>query len=233
MGWFDKHKEAEESQASGKAAGEASPFGLSEQEQLQKEIFVSTFAMLAKLASADGRVSKTEVEAVQKFITNVLKLEKDKRDFAVRVFNESRKCTKTFREYAEDYRKQLQCKPEMFEWMVDVLLRISLADKTFSESESKMLRDACDVFGISEQRFEQIISRYRKKRDDTHYRILGCTVQTSIEDIEIKYLALCSEYDPERILSLGLPEEFQKVAEEKFTAVKQAYILIRRERGLD
>ena len=56
-------------------------------EQQQVAFFAALFACLAKLAKADGHVSKEEVGAVDKFIKERFKFNKEQRDFAIEIFN--------------------------------------------------------------------------------------------------------------------------------------------------
>lgn len=228
MSWFSKHKEAERAVQQGTSS---SPFGLSEQEQLQKQIFVSTFAMLSKLASSDGTVSKKEAIAVDQFMKKVLELDDARRQFAISVFNKSRNAPTTFEEYAQQYRDLLRDKPKMFEWVVDVLLRLSFADQVLSDPEEELIKKACLIFGISEDRYRQLKSRHVKEGDDIRYEILGCTRESSDEEVKEKYQQMKAEYDPRRVKEGGFPEEFIKLAEEKYSAITDTYQAIARMRG--
>ncbi len=208
-----------------------SPFGSSEKEKLQEKIFASTFAMLAKLADADGVVSKNEAQVVDHFIKQILQLDGPRRQYAVECFNSSRRSAKPFRHYVEEYRDLLHERPKMYEWMVDVLLRVSVADGVLADSERELLDTACEVFGITGRRFEELLSRHLRPEDETPYRILGCTSKSSEGEIREKYQQLASEYDPQRVAKAGLPEEFIKLAEERFGAVKQAYATVKSARN--
>jgi DnaJ like chaperone protein len=213
-------------------AHEASPFGQSEQEQLQQKIFVSTFAMLAKLTDIDGTVDKSEIVAIDRFMKTVLKLDSGRRQYAIRVFNESRRAQTSFHEYAVQYRDLLKNQPRMYEWLIDVLLRVSMADEVFSHTEEGLLKTACEVFGINEQRYQQLRSRHVKDQAELNYQLLGCTAQSTSEEIITKYLKMSAEYDPKRIKELGLPEEFIKLAEEKHKAIEDTYQSIKKVRNI-
>lgn len=224
MGWFSKtHEEEQEPE-------NVSGFGLTEQEQLQKAIFVSTFSMIAKMAGADGMVRKIEVEAVDRFMTNVLKLNQQRRAFAIRVFNAARSSPKTFEDFARQYKRQLQNNPEMYEWMVDVLLRISLADEVFSDAEEQILTKACEIFDVDLERCRQLVQKRAGSLISAAYKAIGCDPEISDEDLEEHYEKLTAKYDPEKVIAMGLPEEFVEVAKAKHEAIARAYRSIIAER---
>ncbi|MCB0325760.1 MAG: TerB family tellurite resistance protein [Bdellovibrionales bacterium] len=231
MAWFDKQTDGD---VQAEAIGEPTAKGLNEQETIQRNVFISTFAMLAKMASADGTVSKNEVEAVDRFMKQVLKLDDARRSFAIKVFNRARTSTKTFRDYAEEYRELLKDTPEMYEWMVDVLARVSLADQVFSNPEASLLYSACEVFGVDPGRYAKLAQHLQPAavaQDDEVYQRIGCSPTSSDEEIAAKVSQLEQQFDPEHIVAMGLPEEFVKVAQEKRKAVQEAHQEIRRRRG--
>ncbi len=234
MNWFAKTSTSESAEGANEEAS------LSEKEVLQKKIFVSTFAMIAKIAGVDGSVSKSEVEAVERFMDQVLHLDKARKTFAIKVFNKARKSTTTFRQHAEDYRVLLKDKPEMYEWMVDMLARFSLADKTFDATESEILSTACEIFGVPEERYKSVRARLREQASEgseasagleEHFQALGCSPSDSFEVVEKKFGELKLQYSPERIDAIGLPEEFRAVAEQKMKEMSSAYQKLRQHFG--
>jgi DnaJ like chaperone protein len=224
MGWFSKTQEEE------RKPENVSGFALSDHEQLQKAIFVSTFSMIAKMAGADGAVTKNEVQAVDRFMSNVLKLNEQRRTFAIRVFNAARSSPKTFEDFARQYKRQLKDKPEMYEWMVDVLLRISLADAVFSDAEERILTKACEIFDVDLERCRQLVQKRAGSAVNAHYKAIGCEPSASDEEIERIHSTLSAKYDPDNILAMGLPEEFVEVARAKRDAIERAYKAILAER---
>jgi DnaJ like chaperone protein len=60
---------------------------------------------------------------------------------------------------------------------------------------------------------------------------LGCSSSDSDEIVKKAYRRLVNEYHPDKNASRGLPEEFEKLAADKFREIQQAYEAIRRERG--
>ncbi len=230
MSWFAK--------SSNDTDGSAE--ALDKKEQLQKKIFVSTFAMIAKMAGADGTVSKKEVQAVERFMDQVLELDTPRKEFAIKVFNKARKSTTTFRQHAEDYKALLKDKPEMYEWMVDMLARFSLADKEFDKSELQILQTACEVFGVSEARYRKLREKVRAGREENpikeeeekienkedlseYFALLESSPEDSFDVIQQRYEALALRYQPEKMEAQGFPEEFQALAAKKLDEVRHAF----------
>jgi DnaJ like chaperone protein len=211
---------------------QASPFGSDEKDKFQQQIFISTFSMLAKLTNVDGSIDKAEIIAVDRFMKTVLNLDPERRQYAIKIFNEARRSSMSFREYAVQYRNLLKDKPRMLEWMVDVLLRISMADEVFSGTEEALLKTACEVFNISEQRFEQLRARHVKDQPVLNYQLFGCTAESSNDEVLERYRKMIAEYNPQRIKELGLPDDFIKLAEEKHAAIESAFQQIKSARGL-
>ena len=59
-------------------------------QQHQAAFFAALFACLAKLAKADGKVSKEEIEAVDRFIEERFKFDSEQRRFAIEIFNRAK-----------------------------------------------------------------------------------------------------------------------------------------------
>jgi DnaJ like chaperone protein len=53
------------------------------------------------------------------------------------------------------------------------------------------------------------------------YTVLGIAPDASKEEIKIAYRRLAAQYHPDKVQHLG--EDFQKMAEERFKAIQQAY----------
>ncbi len=232
------------------------PFDSSEEEQTQRDIYICTFSMLSRITSVDGQVSKDEIQMIDKFMRNVLGLDTERRAFAIQVFNDARRSESTFEQYAEQYFELLSDKPKMLEWMVDVLLKVSCVDRNYSEGEKQLVESARKIFGISDAKFEELKSRYIKKSAPekqqeqkaeqksevkaeskaiapagSPFEILRLTESASNEEIQQQYKSLCDEYNPSRIVELGLPEEFVELAEEKSRQFQKAFRALKTQRG--
>ena len=114
---------------------------------------------------------------------------------------------------------------------MDIMFRVSLADGAQSESEARLVSAAKEIFNFSDSQYNAVRSRYIKDVD-RFYAILSSKRTDSNEEIKASYRQLVKEYHPDKIISKGLPEEFTKLAEEKFREIQEAYEAIRKERNI-
>jgi DnaJ like chaperone protein len=203
---------------------------LSYHEESQMTFFVATFSMLAKVASADGRISPEEIHALEDFMAHELNLTPESKRFAVEIFETALNSPMAFEDFAHQFYNQFHNQPRFLDLMMDMLLRLSVADGTMSESEEKLIRSAARIFNFSEKKYTELKSRYAPDFEK-YYAILGTTSRASDDEIKRQYRKLVKEYHPDKIASKGLPEEFTKFANDKFREIQEAYDRVKQERG--
>lgn len=204
---------------------------LSPGEESQFSFFIGAFSMLAKLSQADGRVSQEEVTSIEKFMVFDLNLNRESQAVAMNIFQAAMASPGTFQDFAAQFYERFRFQPQLLDVMIDILLRVSIADGVLSEAEERLVLSAKFIFSISDSQYTAIKSRYIKD-DDKYYTILGTARNDTNETIKTRYRKLVKEYHPDMIASKGLPEEFTKLAEDKFREIQEAYDVVRRERHI-
>jgi DnaJ like chaperone protein len=204
---------------------------LSPNEEAQFTFFVATFSMLAKLAKVDGRVTREEIDTVEKFMIYDLSLDPISRRVATNIFHAAIESPDNFRDFASQFYSQFQTQPQMLDLMIDILLRVSIADGTLSPSEEELILVAVRLFNFSDQKYMTIKSKYVKDVQK-YYAILESDRNDSNQHIKKQYRKLVSDYHPDKIASKGLPDEFTKFANDKFREIQEAYEVIKKERGI-
>jgi DnaJ like chaperone protein len=204
---------------------------LSQGEEAQLTFFVAAFSMIAKLAKADGRVSEEEIVAVENFMVYDLNLDPASRRLATNIFHAAIESQDNFNDFAAQFYSLFRTQYQMLDLMIDILLRVSVADGTLSQSEEKLILSAVRIFNFSDEKYNKLKSRYIKDFEK-YYAILECNRNDSNEQIKKQYRKLVSDYHPDKIASKGLPEEFTKFANDKFREIKEAYDMIKKERGI-
>jgi DnaJ like chaperone protein len=204
--------------------------GLSSTEESQLVFFTAAFSMLAKVSKADGRVSEKEIQAVEQFMVRDLQLDASGQETAKRIFRQATSSPDTFDDFAGQFYSVFRGQPNILELMMDVLMRVSAADGNISPKEEAMLLSAVGIFNMGEASYQRLKDRYLPKSDPS-YAVLKLDKTASDEAVKKQYRTLVREYHPDKIEAKGLPEEFIKFANDKFTQIQEAYETIRKERG--
>jgi len=205
---------------------------LSQGEEAQMAFFLGAFSMLAKLAQVDGRVSEEEMDSIEHFMVHDLQLNQQSRGVAITIFNTALQSPGTFQDFTRQFYDHFRFQPQLLDLMVDIMLRVSIADGVLSDSEEQLIQSAVRTFNLSDSQYSAIRSRYVSDVDK-YYAILGCSRSDSDDQIKGRYRKLVQEYHPDKIASKGLPEEFTRLAEEKFREIQQAYDAVKKERGIN
>jgi DnaJ like chaperone protein len=205
---------------------------LSRGEEAQMAFFLGAFSMLAKLAQADGRVSEEEMDSIERFMVHDLQLNQQSRGVALTIFNTALQSPGTFQDFARQFYDHFRVQPQLLDLMIDIMLRVSLADGELSDREEQLIQSAVRTFNFSDSQYSAIRSRYVSDVDK-YYAILGCSPNDPDDQIKRQYRKRVQEYHPDKIASKGLPEEFTRLAEEKFREIQQAYDAVKKERGIN
>lgn len=205
---------------------------LSHHEEIQANYFIALFSMLGKMAKSDGIVSSDEVQAVDNFIKNKLKLNSEQRKFAIKIFNESKDSDYTFEDFANNFYKINSNQPNMLFFMLTALFETASADGKLHSAEEELLLKAKNIFNISNGEYDNLKNHYFPTIvSDKYYSVLNCTSSDSNEIIKSNYRKLVQEFHPDKIGNKGLPEEFNLYAKTKFQEIQDAYDYIKNERG--
>jgi len=200
-------------------------------EETQLAFFVGTFSMLAKLAKADGRVGQEEIDTIESFAVNDLGLSPSSREVAFNIFRAALNSPASFEEFAIQFYGHFSHQPQMIEMMVDILLRVAVADGSIHLAEETLILSAVRIFHFDQNRLDQLKSRYVVS-SEKYYAVLGCSRQDSDETIKSRYRQLVRTYHPDTISGKGLPDEFTQLAQDKFREIQEAYEAIKKERNM-
>ncbi|SRR6056297_2057882 len=205
--------------------------GGSSGERAQMAFFVAAFSMLAKLSRADGQVSEAEVNAIRQFMARDLNLNEQSRQAAEQIFQTALNTPQSFDDFAGQFYQHFSGQPQLLEFMIDILLRVSVADGALQDAEERLILSAVRIFRISDADYQKIKSRY-VSNTERYYAALGCNRSDSDDEIKKQYRKLVRDYHPDTIAAKGLPDEFVKFANDKFREIQEAYDAIRKERNL-
>ncbi len=204
---------------------------LSTDEESQMIFFVAAFSMLAKIAKADGMVSEKEIASIEDFMGQDLNLNPESRNSAINIFRQALNSNEHFEAFARQFHGAFRNQPRIIELMMDVLLRVSAADGAISDQEEYLLLSAARTFNLSDTDYARLKSRY-VKAVNRYYSVLKIDETATNEEVKRQYRTMVSKYHPDKIEAKGLPDEFVKLANDKFREIQEAYDAIRKERGM-
>ena len=196
----------------------------------KEQIFAtSVIAISAKLAKADGKISKSEILAFKKIFEFPAEDEKA----ISNIFNSAKKNIDDYKDIAEQVYKVFKADRGLLFELLNSLFSIAYADGELHPKERDMLFEIAKVFQISGNEFESLNNIFEEKisTDNTSinrsYKILGLSENTSLEQVSNQYRKLIKEYHPDKLQGMGLPKEFIELANQKLSAINKAYTEIK------
>ncbi len=192
----------------------------------------AVIVLSAKMAKADGRVTRAEVDAFKE----LFHIPPDEMKNVGRLFNEAKTDAQGFEPYAEQISMMFAHQPAVMEELLGGLFHIARADGFVHPKELEFLRKAALIFGFSEVQFERLKAIHMGDMGGADgadpYQVLGLSSEASEDEIKKTYRTLIRENHPDTLIAQGMPQEFIDVANEKMAAINAAYDVIEKERGL-
>ena len=190
---------------------------------------VAMIALSAKMAKADGVVTQDEIRAFQK----VFIIPQSEARNVARLYDIAKADVAGFEVYAEQIARLCgsgapNC--TMLEDVLDGLFFIAKADGAVHERESMFLHRVAEIFEISEEHFQTILSRHVDLGQADPYVVLGIDRGRPFDEVKKHYRKLVSTNHPDKLIARGLPAEFIAIATTRLAAINAAYELI--EKGL-
>ena len=190
---------------------------------------VGVIALGAKMAKADGMVTRDEVDAFKQ----VFRVPEDELKNVARVFDHARNSPLGFEAYAGQVARMFRAQPAVLEELLDGLFHIAKADGQVGPAEIDYLRKVAGIFGFSDHDFERIRAEHLGPDEADPYEILGVNRQSGDAEIKAVYRKLVREHHPDRLIAKGVPKEFIDVATEKLATINAAWDKIAKERGIN
>ena len=196
------------------------------QPERQIAFTIGVIALSAKLAKADGVVTRDEVSAFKRIFQVPPGEEKN----VARVFDMARKHAHGYEPYARQIAGLFKENPAVLEELLDCLFHIAQADGRVSEGELSYLRSVAQLFGLSDQDFDRIRAENIGPDKADPYQILGVPHMAGNDEVRAAYKKLVRENHPDKLIAAGMPEEFISVANDKLAAINAAYDRIEKQR---
>ena len=189
---------------------------------------IGVIVLSAKMAKADGHVSREEINAFRQ----AFQVPEGEMKNVARVFNLAKQEATGYEPYAWQLARLFQDRPAMLEELLSILFHIARADNVIHPAELDFLEKVSHIFGFNAAEFNRIKAENLGPDKSAPYTILGITREATDKEIKSAYRKLIKEHHPDLLASQGLPQEFIEVATEKLSVINVAYDRIEKERGM-
>ena len=184
---------------------------------------IAVVVLGAKMAKADGRVTKDEVGAFRE----VFQIPPDQVKNVGRLFDQARRDAGGFEPYARQIGRMFADNPAVLEELLDGLFYIARADGSVAEPELEYLEAVARIFGFSEAEWLRIKAANMGPDHSDPYEILGVSHDAADDEIKSAHRRLVLENHPDRLVAQGMPQEFIDLANEKLATINAAYDRVR------
>ncbi len=189
---------------------------------------IAVIALGAKLAKADGVVTRDEIDAFKR----VFRIPPGEIKNVGRVFNQARKDHRGFEPYAQQVARMFRGNPAVLEELLYCLAYVARADGHVHPNEVEFLKKVADIFGLDDHAFERVTSLRAPAGAGDPYSVLGVSREMSDDALKSAYRKLVRENHPDALTAQGMPEEFVQLANERLAAINHAWDVISKERAI-
>ncbi|MGI1663104.1 TerB family tellurite resistance protein [Palleronia sp. KMU-117] len=180
---------------------------------------IAVIALGAKMAKADGLVTRNEVSAFRE----VFEIPAGEEANAARVFNLARQDVAGFEEYAGRIAGMYGEGDKALCHIVEGLFHIAVADGDYHPNEDTFLQRVAEIFGLTEREFRAIRTRFVPNTPPDPWAVLGVEPGTPLDEVRAAWRALVRDGHPDQLVARGLPEEAVKLAQARLQAINAAW----------
>ncbi len=188
---------------------------------------IAVIALGAKMAKADGTVTRDEVTAFRR----VFAIPDGEEANAARVFNLARQDVAGFDAYARKVAAMFRDEGAVLcaddrNTLIDLLeglFHIAMADGSFHPAEDRFLAEVAGIFGLDERCYRTMRSRFVEGAPRDPYDVLGITPSASLPEARAAWRQAVKDSHPDQMIARGVPVEAVKLAERRLIAINAAW----------
>ncbi len=206
----------------------------SEQER-QIAFTLAVIALAAKMAKADGVVTRAEIDAFKR----LFQIPQQDVGKVGRMFDEARQTADGFEVYASQIAQMFQDSPAVLEELLHALFLIARADGDLHPAEMTFLARVAQIFGFSAAHFKTIRARAAagsasssSPGGEDPYAVLGISPSATDQEVKDTYHRLIRENHPDLLIAKGMPPELVANANRTMATINTAFESIKRARGI-
>lgn len=194
----------------------------------QTTFAIAVVVLSAKMAKADGTVTRDEIAAFKQ----IFHVPPNEVKNVGRLFDQARKDSHGYEPYAKQVAKIFQGNPAVLEELLGGLFHIAKADGIAHPAEIEFLTRVSDIFGFDNATFQRMKVAHLGASMDDPYVVLGVDHGDTDDQIRLAWRTLMREHHPDTLVAQGMPEDFIEVATEKVATINAAYDQICKQRGI-
>lgn len=180
---------------------------------------IAVVALGAKMAKADGQVTRDEVTAFREVFHIAAKDEAG----AAKVFNLARQDVTGFEDYAARIKSMFSGAPETLRDLLEGLFHIAMADGFYHPNEDAFLERVTQIFGLPQSEFNALRMRFAPDAPQDPYTVLGVTPDMNQDEIRRVWRRLVRENHPDVMMARGVPEEAMQLAQKRMADINRAW----------
>lgn len=192
----------------------------------ERDFKASLLVMIACVMKADGKVQKSELNVVKRFL--VTNFGEEGALDALQILKKILEQPIDEKEVAQQINLYMNYSAKL--QLIRFLFDIAYADGHVNTAELEVIRRIAGLFYISNIEFESLKAPYIKHVDENWaYKALEIEPSANNDEIKKAYRRMAMKYHPDKVASLG--EDIKKSATEKFRSVNEAYEHLKKEKG--
>jgi len=180
---------------------------------------IGVIALGAKIAKADGQVTRDEVATFRAIFT----IAPEDEAHAARVFNLARQDVSGFDAYARKIAALFPPGDPVLRDVMEGLFRIALADGDFHPDEEAFLAEVAAIFGLSDRCFAALRAQFVTAAAPDPFAVLEIDPAATLAEARAAYRAAVRESHPDALRARGLPDEALRTAEDRMKALNDAW----------
>lgn len=188
---------------------------------------IAVIALGAKMAKADGKVTRDEVSAFRE----VFNIPPGDEKSAAKLFNLARQDVAGYEQYATKIAAMFGAQDAALCDLMEGLFFIAIADGEYHPAEDDFLARVAAILGFDQRRFRSLRARFVPDSVPDPYEVFGLSPDASYEQLRAAWRAEVRESHPDRMIARGVPEEAVKLAEKRLIAINNAWDEIKAERS--
>ena len=181
---------------------------------------IAVIALGAKMAKADGQVTRDEVTAFRQ----VFAIPEGEEGNAAKVFNLARQDVAGFDAYAHKIRAMFRAEDsKVLIDLMEGLFHIAIADGNYHDKEDDFLAQVATTFGLSDGCFRSLRARFVEGTLPDPYLMLGVAENAPMSEVRAAWKQAVRDTHPDVMIARGVPPEAVKLAERRLIAINAAW----------